>query len=86
MVLESLHPPRFLLQVLGASRELDREDEPSSAQGCRSLCRAGVCSAVNSLMPTTAPTAPLKSEQSSRNRQGYVSFSMFRHRQNQGEP
>lgn len=70
MVLESLHPSWFPLQVSGASIELDREDEPSSAQGCRSLppCHAGVCSAVNSLIPTTAPTTSLRSEQSSRNR------------------
>lgn len=31
MVMESLHPPWFPLQVLGASRELDKEDKPSSA-------------------------------------------------------
>lgn len=37
MVLQSLHPPWFPLQVPGTSRELGREDEPSSAQGCRSL-------------------------------------------------
>lgn len=36
MVLESLHPPWFPLQVPRVS-ELGREDGPSSAQGCRSL-------------------------------------------------
>lgn len=82
MVLQSLHPPWFPLQVPGTSRELGREDEPKLCPGLQEPpCRAGVYSAVNSLIPTTAPTASLRSEQSSRNRKGHVAFLFNVHAQ-----